>query len=425
MAGRYLIRVGGILAAAAFAVLAPQASPPSQASGAWTVHVPGFPARSSVGFSTSLPLLLNSYQFTSTVQLTFGSPDAIQPALSPDNTRVVFVDASVHPEVWLAGTSGGSAANLTMTPNDDEDTPTFTPDGESVIFASNRSGDWDIYLVDIDGGNVRPAAGAVGSDEMHPALAPDGDHLVFSSNRGGNWDIYRAPFGNSEWVQLTDDPATDRLPSFSADGHSIVFRSERDSISAAYRMAPDGSGVTRVTSLDSAVNYPLIVPDGSGVVYVALQGGVDQVMLVNPAGSGVRQVWSQPGWSALTPRVAGGGSALVFAAAPEGQAHRVYLSPFESPLYRIGAAGYGEPTGLRCGWEAGTWAYGLITVWQETGDRRYLAWVRNWIDGCIAARHPIGHVNDGLLGLAAISMWQAEGGSAAPRLRDGSAALPG
>ncbi len=412
MAARCSMRMGGILAVAAFALLALWATPRSRASRAWLSEIPDSPAPGSVDFSASLPLVLNSYQFTSTVQLTYGPRDARQPALSPDNTRVVFVDASAHPEVWLASTSAGDAVNLTMTPNDDEDTPTFTSNGESVIFASNRSGDWDIYLVDLDGGNVRLAAGAKVTDEVHPALAPDGDHLAFSSNRAGNWDIYRAALAGSEWVQLTNDPAVDRLPSFSADGHSIVFRSERDGVSAAYRMAPDGSDVTRMTSLDSAVNYPLVIPDGSGVVYVSAQGGVDQVTLVNPAGAGARQLWSRPGWSVFTPRVAGDGSSLVFAAAPEGQGHDVFLRSFESPLYHIGATGRGMLAGLRCDWEAGTWAYGLITIWQETGDRRYLAWVRDWIDGCITASHPIGHVNDGLLGLAAISVWQAEGGFA-------------
>lgn len=402
----------GIFAVAAFVLLALPAAPCRGASGAAMPDPPGFPARSRAGFSAGLPLILNSSAFSSTVQLTYGSLDARQPALSPDNTQFVFVDASTHPEVWLASTSSGNAINLTSTPGDAEDTPVFTPDGGSILFASDRSGDWDIYRVDLDGDNVRLAVGAVGSDEVHPALARDGEHLVFSSNLGGNWDIYGTQLGDLGWVQLTDDPAADRLPSFSADGQSIVFRSERDGISAAYRMAPDGSAETRITSLDLAANYPLAIPDGSGVVYASSRGGIARVELANPAGAGVRHLWSRPGWSSLTPRVAGDSRAIVFAAAPEALAHDVYLSPFESPLYRIGAYGQGLLDGSRCDWEAGTWAYGLITVWQETGDSRYLGWVRNWIDGCIAANHPIGHVNDGLLGLAAISVWQAEGGAA-------------
>lgn len=411
MAGRVSIGMAGIFAAAVVALLSLPAAHCSGVSRAATLNLPDFPVHSSAGFSASLPLLLNSYAFSSTVQLTYGSLDVRQPALSPDNTQFVFVDASTHPEVWLASTSSGSAVNLTMTPGDDEDTPAFAPDGGSILFASNRSGDWDAYMVDLDGGNARLAVGAAGSDEVHPALAPDGDHLVFSSNRGGNWDIYRAQLGDPGWIQLTDDPAADRLPSFSADGQSIVFRSERDGVSAAYRMAPDGTGETRVTSLDSAATYPLAIPDGSGVVYVSTQDGVARIALANPVGAGVRHLWSRPGWSSLTPRVAGDSRTIIFAAAPQGLAHDAYLRPFESPLYRIGAYGQGLLAGPRCDWEAGTWAYGLITVWQETGDGRYLGWVRNWIDGCIAANHSIGHVNDGLLGLAALSVWQAEGGA--------------
>lgn len=412
MAERRPIWESGVFVAAVLLLFALPAAPRGSAYGIAMPDSPGVPVRIRAGFSASLPLLLNSYAFSSTVQLTYGPRDAWQPALSPDNTQLVFVDASTHPEVWLASTSSGNVVNLTSTPDDDEDTPTFTPGGGSILFASDRSGDWDVYLVDLDGSNVRLAVGAAGSDEVHPALAPDGDYLVFSSNRAGNWDIYGMQPGDPGWTQLTDDPAADRLPSFSADGQAIVFRSERDGVSAAYRMAPDGSAETRVTALDSAANYPLAIPDASGVVYASSQGGVARLELANPAGAGVRQLWPRPGWSSLTPRVAGDSRAIVFAAAPESLAHDVYLSPFESPLYRIGAYGQGLLAGSRCDWEAGTWAYGLITVWQETGDSRYLDWVRNWIDGCIAASHPIGHVNDGLLGLAAISVWQAEGGAA-------------
>ncbi len=65
--------------------------------------------------------------------------------------------------------------------------------------------------------------------------------IAFVSDRSGNWDIYLvAP--NGEGVnQLTDHPSVDADPDWSADGRQIVFRSRRDGSSDIFVMDADGS----------------------------------------------------------------------------------------------------------------------------------------------------------------------------------------
>jgi unsaturated rhamnogalacturonyl hydrolase len=56
-------------------------------------------------------------------------------------------------------------------------------------------------------------------------------------------------------------------------------------------------------------------------------------------------------------------------------------------------------------------AYGWLQAWQRTGDHRYYQWARQWIDSCIKIKTTITHVNDGLLGYAALVVYQNEGGA--------------
>jgi len=242
------------------------------------------PAHPGDAFQVYLPLVLEAYEFD---RLTYHPANDWQPALSPDGQTVVFIsEREGQSDVFSVPLMGGQPVNLTQTPSAQEDTPVFSPDGSTIAFASDRDGDWSIYLMNTDGGNIRPAlAGDTGTDELHPSFTPDGLGLAFSSNRAeGNWDIYTAPIGSSEWTRLTTHPAADRFPTLSADGKTIVFRSERDGNSEIYLMDADGSNLRRLTDDPAFDGYPSIIPDGSGVVFVSDRSGERNVYIINWAG---------------------------------------------------------------------------------------------------------------------------------------------
>jgi rhamnogalacturonyl hydrolase YesR/Tol biopolymer transport system component len=359
-----------------------------------------------------LPLMAQSFQAGEGLQLTFDPGNDTQPALSPDGNTVVFLsDRASQTDIFSVSTAGGQATNLSHTPLAQEDTPVYSPDGTKIAFASNRSGDWDIYLMDADGANVQRTIGYTGATELQPAFTPDGSALLFSSNLvSGNWDIYSATLGSEavSWIRLTTDPEPDRFPSISADGTTIAFRSERDGNSEIYVMDANGSHQRRVTNNPAFDGYPSLAPDGSGIAFTSWRTGVPQVYSVNLGGTGLITWTTRSNWAADHPRLSSAGRRLVYAARSMSGTFDVFVRPFDTPLYTTAERGAAPMPG-KCDWEAGTLALGLAQAWRATGDDEYGGWLRNWINTCIPATGAIDHVNDGLLGYAALIAYESQG----------------
>ena len=99
--------------------------------------------------------------------------------------------------------------------------------------------------------------------EWFPTLSPDGKWVVYASDTSGNWDIYLQSVGGERAINLTEGvEADDTQPAFSPDGEQIVFRSERDG-GGLFLMGRTGESVRRVA--DFGYN-PAWAPDGKRIV---------------------------------------------------------------------------------------------------------------------------------------------------------------
>jgi TolB protein len=108
-----------------------------------------------------------------------------------------------------------------------------------------RSG--EIFTVNPDGSGVTNITNDPASDNG-PDWSPDGNGLIFYSNRDGNNEIYRKSSEDAPPVRLTNNTVGDFSPRFSPDGASIVFVSDRDGDWEIYKMNADGSNQVRLTN---------------------------------------------------------------------------------------------------------------------------------------------------------------------------------
>lgn len=366
--------------------------------------------RDAATTSLYLPEIANAYQAFDGMRLTFDSFRNTEPALAPDNSLLVYIsERAGQQDVYSVPQQGGTPLNLSNTPTAQEETPVFSPDGATIAFASNRSGDWDIYLMDRQGGHVQLAIGNPGTDEIQPAFLPDGAHILFSSNRAdGNWDIYSATISSTFWSRLTTGPESERFPTVSADGSTIAFRREGQQPGVApnseiYTMQADGSAMQQVTNNPAFDGYPVVAADGSGLVFMSDRAGALNLFTMNLGGGAVQSAWEPAGWTVQTPRLTVDGQSLLFAGGADATAD-IYMRAYASPLVLVGQRGFAELHG-QCGWEAGVLAYGWAKVWRKTHQQVYWQWLKSWVDGCLAGNPTVQHVNDGLLGYAALVVY--------------------
>ena len=150
-------------------------------------------------------------------------------------------------EIYVMDADGGGQTRLTENPAEDY-SPAWSPDGKQLAFVSTRDGNAEIYVMNADGTGQTRLTNNKASD-LRPAWSPDGAHIAFVSNRDGNDEIYLMGPDGLNQTNLTRNQGDDSSFSFSPDGTMIAFSSRRDDGQYhLYLMNFDGSGVTRLTT---------------------------------------------------------------------------------------------------------------------------------------------------------------------------------
>ena len=165
-------------------------------------------------------------------------------------------------EIYVMDADGGNQQNLTNDPNDDS-SPSWSPDGKRIAFESNRDGHfnmpgglpaYEIYVMDADGKNTRRLTNNRKSD-WSPSWSPDGERIAFASDRKGddvNYEIYVMDADGKNQQRLTNNRGDDGAPSWSSDGKRIVFSSDRDRpgqfIFEVYVMDANGGNLQNLTN---------------------------------------------------------------------------------------------------------------------------------------------------------------------------------
>jgi TolB protein len=192
----------------------------------------------------------------------------------------------------------GDGRVVQLTHNDVTDSDAvWSPDGRELAFVSDRDGDLEVFVMDADGSDVRQLThNAATADDRawdhSPDWAPDGDALVFVSDRDDpEGDIYRMAADGTEVTRLTATPfVTDYSPSWSPNGRHIAFGSTLAGIDnpEVYRMRTDGSGLRRLTRTADGVwdDNPEYSPDGRTIVFSSNRGGADRDLYTMRADGG-------------------------------------------------------------------------------------------------------------------------------------------
>jgi len=145
------------------------------------------------------------------------------PSWSPDGAKIAFDSTRsgmFRFEVYTMSAEQGEATNLqrlTTAPN--SFSAQWAPDGARLTFLSDRDGNAEIYSMRADGSDVRrltatetdnSATNIDESEELDPSYSPDGTKIVFASARSGDYEVYTMNAADGTGVtRLTNSPGFD------------------------------------------------------------------------------------------------------------------------------------------------------------------------------------------------------------------------
>jgi Tol biopolymer transport system component len=204
-------------------------------------------------------------------------------ALSPDGKRLAITiedPSSGNRDIWIRDLERGVTSRFTFDPGRDG-APVFSPDGTSIVFASNRAGgSYDLYVKDASGSG--PARELLTTENnLTPCdWSRDGHWLAYHANGGETtWDVWVLAMDGEEKGTATpfvQGPFIEVVPRFSPDGRWIVYLSDESGRFEVYVQPFTGPGGKWQVSTDGG-DDPMWSAGGREILYVAPGGALMSV----------------------------------------------------------------------------------------------------------------------------------------------------
>ena len=173
--------------------------------------------------------------------------------------------------------------------------------------------DFDIYIADLQGNLVDTLISGPGYD-AEATVSPNGDMIVFTSDRTGDLELYTCDINGNNVNQVTFELGYDGGAFFSPDGTKLIFRSSRPKTEAEikeykdllkdglvkptnmelYVCNVDGSDLKQITKLGKANWAPFFHPSGEKVIFstnhASKRGFEFNLFMINIDGTGLEQI---------------------------------------------------------------------------------------------------------------------------------------
>jgi hypothetical protein len=185
----------------------------------------------------------------------------------------------------------------------------ISPSGDRIAFASDREGNFELYVLDVEAGGTRRLTRSR-VDDRRPSWSPDGRWLVWQSGPEGAADLLVGRVGGADKRLLVTGPGDDVDPAWSPDGTRIAFSSDRGGRRQLWGVAARGGAPQEFAEVPGRARAPAWSPGGRRLAFARETAGDSDIWILELGTGTARPLtrgrgWdSRPDWSPRAERVA-------------------------------------------------------------------------------------------------------------------------
>ncbi len=193
------------------------------------------------------------------VDLEGGAPERVpihdawvtQPSVSRAGGRLIYRTFRDAVDIWELPLDARGVPSqegvLRLASSRSERQPTWSPRGDRIAFISDRSGSEELWSGRLDGSELIRHTALNGALPASPAWSPDANSLVFDAASHGHSDLFVVKRQSRRPTRLTHEPSEEKNASYSRDGSTIYFASDREDGWEIWSMPTAGGPARRMT----------------------------------------------------------------------------------------------------------------------------------------------------------------------------------
>jgi TolB protein len=210
--------------------------------------------------------------------LTANRDISITPSWSPVDDRIAYTVWRPGPQIAITS-SLGARHSFTQPAAVANYTPSFSPDGKSMVYSSRRDGNYEIYVSDADGRNPKRLTNSAGIDTSPVFNPATGKRIAFVSDRSGTQQIYTMNSDGTDVQRVTEEGGDAENPAYSPDGRFLAFawNKPRSGGYDVFVYDTQRGSFSQLTSNAGNNENPAWAPDGKHLVFESNRSGTTQI----------------------------------------------------------------------------------------------------------------------------------------------------